>query len=227
MTLERIGDIIRAHRKSKGLTQEELGRLLFVTKQSVSKWETGRSMPDLEMLRKLCEIFSIEPSEVLGGVVTEADKSRKWMKLLAFGMVICLIIALVYVFDIPGYLSRRFQSGEAYLVVFENGEVVSPDEYDVSGGFNYKSAVNGYKFDIDYGEIRGNVSLYDGYIIEYGFINTNNWHNVHIRLDVEAIGEKLKVVQTVSYESDNDDFIVLVDEATATEKSVSVFRNGV
>ena len=41
--MEKIGTIIRNHRIAKGLTQEELGAKVFVSKQAVSKWETGVS----------------------------------------------------------------------------------------------------------------------------------------------------------------------------------------
>ena len=41
--MEKIGAIIRKHRVAKGLTQEELGNKVFVSKQAVSKWETGVS----------------------------------------------------------------------------------------------------------------------------------------------------------------------------------------
>ncbi len=41
--MENISTIIREHRIQKGMTQEELGQKLFLTKQAVSKWETGVS----------------------------------------------------------------------------------------------------------------------------------------------------------------------------------------
>ena len=64
--MEKIGTIIRNHRIAKGLTQEELGNKVFVSKQAVSKWETRKTLPDIEMLRKLCEILDINKDEILG-----------------------------------------------------------------------------------------------------------------------------------------------------------------
>lgn len=42
--MKSIGEIIKEHRTRKNLTQEELGKLVFVSKQAVSKWETGGSL---------------------------------------------------------------------------------------------------------------------------------------------------------------------------------------
>ena len=70
--MQSIGDIIRKHRKLKNFTQEELGNKLFVSKQAISKWENGRSFPDLETTQKLIEILEIDSSEILGGTVQES-----------------------------------------------------------------------------------------------------------------------------------------------------------
>ena len=45
-----LGETIKAIRKSKGLSQEELAALLNVVRQTVSKWEQGRSVPDADLL---------------------------------------------------------------------------------------------------------------------------------------------------------------------------------
>jgi transcriptional regulator with XRE-family HTH domain len=52
---EKISDF----RKSKGLTQEQLGAMLNISGQAVSKWEKGESMPDIMILPDLCRIFGI------------------------------------------------------------------------------------------------------------------------------------------------------------------------
>ena len=57
--MEKIGTIIRNHRIAQGLTQEELGAKVFVSKQAVSKWETVKTFTDIEMIRKLCDILKI------------------------------------------------------------------------------------------------------------------------------------------------------------------------
>ena len=72
--INKIGDIIREHRKNKNMTQEELGKIIFVSKQAVSKWKNGRTLPNLETLQKLSEILEISSNEILGGTVQEVKR---------------------------------------------------------------------------------------------------------------------------------------------------------
>lgn len=54
-----IGKRIKALRKNKRITQEELADILNVSPQSVSKWETGNSIPDVELLPIIARYFGI------------------------------------------------------------------------------------------------------------------------------------------------------------------------
>lgn len=225
--MEKIGSIIRNHRIAKGLTQEELGSKVFVTKQAVSKWETGKTLPDIEMMRKLCDILEINNDEILGGSIEETKKSRKWFKVFAVVSVISILAALFFSMGGFDYVDRHTQSGVAYLSVFSGCELVTTDEYGITSDLNFEDFRNGYKSDIGYGEIRGTINLSDKYNIEFGFVNTNNWHNVHIRLDVEEQNGHLTVKQTITYETDNKVYQVLVSENTTTGNELSVYREGV
>ena len=61
-----LKDNLKILRKNKGLSQEELSVKLHVVRQTVSKWESGLSVPDAEMLITLSEIFETPVSEILG-----------------------------------------------------------------------------------------------------------------------------------------------------------------
>ena len=50
---------LKAARKQKGLSQAELGKLLGVQAQTIGRWETGKSKPNLETVNKLCEILDV------------------------------------------------------------------------------------------------------------------------------------------------------------------------
>ena len=64
---------IKAIRKSKGLSQEEMSIKLHVVRQTVSKWEKGLSVPDSEMLISLSEVLETPVSTLLGETISESD----------------------------------------------------------------------------------------------------------------------------------------------------------
>ncbi len=67
MNQKKIGAFIANCRKEKDLTQMQLAEQLEVTSQAVSKWETGRGMPDVSLLQPLCEILDISLNELFSG----------------------------------------------------------------------------------------------------------------------------------------------------------------
>lgn len=62
-----IGNFIAECRKKKNLTQAKLAEKLNITDRAVSKWETGKSMPDSSIMLELCEILGITVNELLSG----------------------------------------------------------------------------------------------------------------------------------------------------------------
>lgn len=55
----KIGKFIIEKRKAKNLTQLQLAERLYVTNRAVSKWESGRSLPDSSIMLELCEVLGI------------------------------------------------------------------------------------------------------------------------------------------------------------------------
>ena len=68
-----LKDNLKILRKNKGLSQEELSIKLNVVRQTISKWETGLSVPDAEMLIKISELFETPVSEILGESIEEKE----------------------------------------------------------------------------------------------------------------------------------------------------------
>ena len=60
-----VGKHIRRLRTAKALTQEQLAEKLFVTRQTVSAWETGKAQPDLETLERIAQALETEVTEVI------------------------------------------------------------------------------------------------------------------------------------------------------------------
>jgi len=70
-----LKDNLKTLRKNKGLSQEELSIKLHVVRQTVSKWESGLSVPDAEMLITISEIFETPVNEILGESIEEKEKN--------------------------------------------------------------------------------------------------------------------------------------------------------
>lgn len=69
----KIGSFIQEKRKEKNLTQLQLAQKLNVTDRAVSKWETGRAMPDSAIMLDLCRILGITVTDLLNGEVISMD----------------------------------------------------------------------------------------------------------------------------------------------------------
>ena len=138
-------DNLKALRKKKGITQEELAARLNVVRQTVSKWEKGLSVPDSELLIKLAEILEVPVSRLLGSKIEEEEqpddlaeqlsrineqlaiknrRARRVWKAIAFIVggviavyVLILILATVFSFspDQSGTTAGSSQSVEAIV----------------------------------------------------------------------------------------------------------------
>lgn len=94
-------------RKRKGLTQEELAEILFVSRTAVSKWESGRGMPSIDSLKAIAGFFSVTIDELLssGEVLTLAEKEAAQKRGKLCGQILgCLdcSAAILYVLPIFG-----------------------------------------------------------------------------------------------------------------------------
>ena len=63
----KIGEFLKALRKEKGLTQEQLAEQCNVSRRSVSRWETGTNMPDISLLVELAAFFDVSIPEIING----------------------------------------------------------------------------------------------------------------------------------------------------------------
>lgn len=67
MEQKKIGLFLKELRKERGLTQEELAEKFFVSSRSVSRWETGVTLPDLSILVELADFYDIDIREIIDG----------------------------------------------------------------------------------------------------------------------------------------------------------------
>ena len=80
MDQAKIGKFIAACRKKANLTQAQLAEKLGLTDRAVSKWETGKAMPDSSVMLELCGILQITVNDLLSGEVVMMDQYNKEME---------------------------------------------------------------------------------------------------------------------------------------------------
>lgn len=135
-----LNENIRAIRKSKGLSQEELAIKLNVVRQTISKWEQGLSVPDSDMLLAISEALETPVSTLLGETVAETkaedlsaisqrlevinlqlarrkDMHRKILRGVCIALcgAVILIFAALFVWNSP-YLSWDYSDPETAVV---------------------------------------------------------------------------------------------------------------
>ena len=67
MDLVKTGKFLQELRKEKGFTQEALAEKMGVARRTVSRWETGSNMPDLDILMELSDLYEVDLREILSG----------------------------------------------------------------------------------------------------------------------------------------------------------------
>ena len=82
----KIGRFIAACRKRANLTQMQLAEKLNITDRAVSKWETGKAMPDTAIMLELCDILGISVNELLSGETIDMENNDQKNKQLLLDM---------------------------------------------------------------------------------------------------------------------------------------------
>ena len=128
MDQEKIGKFISELRKEKNMTQEQLAEKMGVTDKSISRWENGKTMPDLSMITILAEELNVEVSELLNGrkmtkeeleklrdtinnviEYSNKEKENKTIKLNNYfraGLLCILIVVLDNQFNLLSYIFK-------------------------------------------------------------------------------------------------------------------------
>ena len=110
-----LGGQIKRHRTRLGLSQEELADRIFVTRQSVSNWENGRTYPDLQSLLRLSDLFGLSLDELIKGDIEtmkeeinrlEIQKMNRWGGILALLMLTLMLLPApqLKLLDTAGFL---------------------------------------------------------------------------------------------------------------------------
>jgi len=114
-----IAKNIKMIRKEKGWTQQQMADFLFVSRQTVSNWENGRALPDLETIEQICKKLDIDSQYLLYGRLNE--KNYRKLNSLTVTLVMTALMFLFMAMEKISYSALRRISEYAGYHIFESG----------------------------------------------------------------------------------------------------------
>lgn len=177
-----IGTIIKEQRVKKEMTQEELAKEFFVSRPLISKWENGKSYPDLEQLLKLSDFFDLTLDELLKGdqlmteTIIKEDKKKKYLirGLFALLIVLSLIIFNNYTNQVSIEYQKEQVSDSLDVKPFTKEEIKQVSIKDNIVTITFQSSLKntywGYFADGGNGEVTINLyktTIYDDDAMKY------------------------------------------------------------
>ena len=119
----KIGEQLKQKRLENNWTQAEVAEELFVSARSISNWENGRNMPDIESLIRLARLYRLSLDELLmeGSEMVEdlkkKEQAAQLSRILFFGPIMTSTLLLILMFILPSGLNRGCQ----FLIVAAAG----------------------------------------------------------------------------------------------------------
>lgn len=103
-------------RKKEGLTQEELAEKLNVSRQSVTKWESGQSLPDIEKIKEIAYMLSVSVDSLIGDVESKStNKIKKKIDDIGWFVLAFIVLAFATVSSIHNFLYDIFKNEDATI----------------------------------------------------------------------------------------------------------------
>ena len=127
MESKNIGQIIKDIRKKNNLTQAEFAEMFNVTYQAVSKWENGKNIPDILILRDISKQFNIDMNELF-----DTNKTRKNQSLIMRIMIIISIIILISI-SIFFFINQNTSNDNFQFMTLSSG----CDNFTILGSIAY------------------------------------------------------------------------------------------
>ena len=186
--LDILGANIAKYRKEKGLTQDKLAELLYISDKTVSKWETGKSGPDILIISDLADVLGVEVDDLLRGT-SKKNKDRrvsKWLNVIFICIFLFVVCLLMYV---------KFNSWNVYDFKSTN-ENFYVSGYVVSNNYESRVVIDTFLSDNYLSELK-NVT----YIEMKFYVNDEVVYNYESIEDKNVVNFFLNDVKTISFDT--------------------------
>lgn len=247
MNQKKIGEFITKCRKKKKITQEGLGEILGINGRSVSKWERGLNMPDLEKLPLLAKELDITVSELLKGELNtdenkEDDSSFESIefyvkdskkKILIITSII--ISVMLFIFSLIFFFSN-FAKNKIYTISSLNDEIIlkgylfmTPEQnIIVINNLDYQSDTVGTNKEPTIKEISIYLNNDNAKIISYSKIFSNEsvpLSSALNQLSLSGEESKKQSLNVLSYNDDLDNMILVIEFTDSNDEFTEIKVN--
>ena len=119
-----VGKIIKEIRENAGLSQEQFAEKLAISRQAVSKWERGVSLPDIENIMYISDLFNISLDTIIKGdekmtkKIISDGKNAKIMGKLFIGIMIVVTAIITFILGFGGIISLVFDPKAIIIMIF-------------------------------------------------------------------------------------------------------------
>lgn len=241
MDLIKIGQLIAEKRKEKNLTQAQLGELLCISGKSVSKWERGINMPDIEKMNQLCSILNVELVDMLNGEVNGIDsnnvfrfnllKKLKNSKLNCMFVILLILIVIVFLFSVT-FTITNYNKNVIYSVssvdsdLSVNGFLIFNQEenYFIINDLSYQSELTGTLDEPSVTQILVSVNYEDSILFTY----VEDYEKPVLlsekldEISFSILDNKVDKTNILDYDTDFSDFKLIVYYVTMNGEQKSV-----
>ena len=179
MDQNKIGNLIKELRKKNNLTQEKFAEKYGVTYQAVSKWENGKNIPDISLLKQICDDYNINIDDLLDGRTSHKKNKKKLLIIsVIVSVIFILLLVLFLIFHDDSFTFKTLTSN------CSNFEIYGSIAYNKSKSYLYISNIDycGGKDDNLYTKIECNLYEEVG-TIKKKIGNYNYDDNVLIKLN--------------------------------------------
>ena len=188
MDQEKVGKLLKKLREERNISQEELSNIINVSRQTLSKWELGKSPIDSTILIKICQIFEISIDDLLNCRINHSKKYDKTKKVVIKIIIILLMLLLVYFIY---YFINQYNSTYVYSIKSENSELIIKDGILVSSNNNlyFSLGTINNNFDYDYMKLYYIKEGDEIFVVEStnNFISFNSFYGCNEYLDIKNI----------------------------------------
>ena len=188
MDNKKRGKLIADLRRKQGLTQEQLGEKVGVGFRSVSKWECGKTLPDIGIINDLSKILGISSDELLSGELKSKEDNNDKKKISPKIIITISILTLIIIFISTVY---TYEKNKTYTYRVSS---IEKEEYYVKGTATYNNDnisinISDIKFkdkeinDIIIENYEYSISIQDNLVFSLGFIDSIDYLEEPISID--------------------------------------------